>query len=60
LRDRGIKVNAADPGFCATDLNGHTGHRSPEQGAAIAIKLATLDDDGPSGGFFDENGPVPW
>jgi NAD(P)-dependent dehydrogenase (short-subunit alcohol dehydrogenase family) len=60
LRDRGIKVNAADPGFCATDLNGHSGYRSAEQGAAIAIKLATLDDDGPSGGFFDETGPVPW
>lgn len=60
LLDRGIKVNAADPGFCATDINGHSGYRSPEQGAAVAIKLATLDDDGPSGGFFDETGPVPW
>jgi NAD(P)-dependent dehydrogenase (short-subunit alcohol dehydrogenase family) len=60
LRDRGIKVNAADPGFCATDLNGHRGYRTPEQGAQIAIRLATLDDDGPTGGFFDETGPVPW
>lgn len=60
LADRGIKVNAADPGFCSTDLNGHTGRRTPAAGAAIAIKLATLDDDGPSGGFFDETGLVPW
>jgi NAD(P)-dependent dehydrogenase (short-subunit alcohol dehydrogenase family) len=59
LRDRGIKVNA-DPGFCATDLNGRSGNRSPEQGATIVIKLATLDDDGPTGGFFDETEPVPW
>ena len=60
LRGQGIKVNAADPGFCATDLNGHSGYRTAEQGAAIAIKLATLDDAGPSGGFFNEAGPVPW
>jgi NAD(P)-dependent dehydrogenase (short-subunit alcohol dehydrogenase family) len=60
LRDHGIKVNAADPGFCATDLNGHRGYRTAEQGAAIAIRLATLDDAGPSGGFFDETGAVPW
>ncbi len=60
LRDQGIKVNAADPGFCATDLNGHSGHRTALQGAAIAVKLATLDDAGPTGGFFDEAGPLPW
>ena len=60
LRGQGIKVNAADPGFCATDLNGHSGYRTAQQGAAVAIKLATLDDAGPSGGFFDETGPVPW
>ena len=60
LRDLGIKVNAADPGFCATDLNGRRGYRTPEQGAQVAIRLATLDDDGPTGGLFDESGPVPW
>ena len=60
LRDTNILINAACPGYCSTDLNGFRGVRTPEQGAAIAIRLATLPDDGPSGRFFDESGPVPW
>jgi NAD(P)-dependent dehydrogenase (short-subunit alcohol dehydrogenase family) len=60
LRDTSILVNAACPGFVATDLNGFRGVRTPEQGAAIAIRLATLPDDGPTGGFFDDAGVVPW
>ena len=60
LRNTPIKVNAADPGYCTTDLNGHQGYRSPEQGAVAAVRLATLADDGPSGGFFNDEGPVPW
>ncbi|GIE92435.1 SDR family oxidoreductase [Actinoplanes regularis] len=55
-----ILINAACPGYCATDLNGFSGHRTPEQGAATAIRLATLPDDGPTGGFFEDAGPVPW
>lgn len=60
LRDSGIKVNAADPGFTATDLNNHRGYRTVEQGAAVAVQLATLGADGPTGTFQDENGPIPW
>ena len=60
LKDTGIKVNAADPGYTATDLNGHSGHRAVEQGAIAAVRLATLPADGPTGGYFDEDGPVPW
>ena len=60
LRDKRIKVNAACPGYVATDLNGHTGPRSVEQGAEIVVRLATLPDDGPTGGFFDDAGRVPW
>ncbi len=60
LKDTPIKVNAADPGYTATDLNRHSGPRTVEQGAAIAIRLATLPADGPTGGYFDEDGPVPW
>jgi NAD(P)-dependent dehydrogenase (short-subunit alcohol dehydrogenase family) len=55
-----ILVNAACPGFVATDLNDFRGVRTPEQGAAIAIRLATLPDDGPSGGYFDDEGAIPW
>ena len=60
LKDTPIKINSADPGYTATDLNGHTGYRTVEQGASIVVKLATLPEDGPSGGFFDENGVIPW
>ncbi|MEU4741671.1 SDR family oxidoreductase [Actinosynnema sp. NPDC023658] len=56
----GLKVNAACPGYCATDLNAHAGHRTPAQGAAVAVTLATIDDDGPTGGFFDDEGPIAW
>jgi hypothetical protein len=53
-------VNAADPGYCATDLNGHSGPRTPAQGAIAAIRLALLPDDGPTAGFFSEDGVEPW
>jgi NAD(P)-dependent dehydrogenase (short-subunit alcohol dehydrogenase family) len=60
LRDTNILINAGCPGFCATDLNSFRGVRTAEQGAAIAIRLATLPDDGPTGAFFDDAGVVPW
>ena len=60
LKDTAIKVNSADPGFTATDLNGHRGYRTVEQGASVIVDLATLPNDGATGGYFDENGTVPW
>jgi NAD(P)-dependent dehydrogenase (short-subunit alcohol dehydrogenase family) len=60
LMDTPIKVNACSPGYCATDLNGHTGFRTPEQGAAIAVRLATLDADGPTGAYVEDRGDIPW
>ena len=55
-----VKVNSADPGYTATDLNNHSGIRTVEEGARAAVRLATLPADGPTGSFFDEDGPVPW
>jgi NAD(P)-dependent dehydrogenase (short-subunit alcohol dehydrogenase family) len=60
LRDTRIKVNSADPGYTATDLNGHRGHQSVPEGAAETIRLALLPDDGSSGGFSNSDGSVPW
>ncbi len=60
LKPEGIKVNAADPGYTATDLNNYAGPRTVEQGAAVVVHLATLTDDGPTGGYFDDNGQLPW
>jgi NAD(P)-dependent dehydrogenase (short-subunit alcohol dehydrogenase family) len=60
LRETAIKVNSACPGFVATDLNGHRGPRTVQQGAEIIVRLATLPADGPSGGFFNDAGRIPW
>ncbi|NEB75930.1 SDR family NAD(P)-dependent oxidoreductase [Streptomyces sp. SID14478] len=60
LSGTNILINVGCPGYVATDLNGFRGVRTPEQGAAIAIKLATLPDGGRTGTFFDDAGVVPW
>ncbi|WIY03417.1 SDR family oxidoreductase [Amycolatopsis mongoliensis] len=60
LRPDGILVNAVCPGYCATDLNDHAGFRTPAQGAAAAVRMATIPKDGPTGTFVDDEGPVPW
>ncbi|WP_433552973.1 SDR family oxidoreductase [Micromonospora zamorensis] len=60
LADTKILINCACPGFVATDLNGFRGVRTPQEGAATAIRLATLPDGGPTGGFFEDAGVVPW
>ncbi len=54
LASSGIKVNAADPGYVATDLNNHQGYRTVDQGADIAVRLATLGPMGPTAGFFHD------
>ncbi len=58
--DTNIIVNAACPGYVATDFTGFNSPRTAEQGAAIALHLATLPDGGPRGGFFDDDGAIPW
>jgi NAD(P)-dependent dehydrogenase (short-subunit alcohol dehydrogenase family) len=60
LRNTSIKVNAVSPGYVATDLNDHSGMLTPQQGAKVPVTFATLPADGPTGGFFEENGAVPW
>ena len=54
-----ILVNAACPGLVATDFTGFHG-RPPQEAAATPIRLATLPDDGPTGSFFNDTGPIPW
>ena len=60
LEQTGIKVNAACPGYVATDLNNFEGARSVEEGAREPVRLALLGADGPTGTFSDEDGPLPW
>ncbi|MEU4342000.1 SDR family NAD(P)-dependent oxidoreductase [Nocardia sp. NPDC023852] len=56
----GIQVNAADPGYTATDLNGHSGFQTVTEGTDVVVQLSTIGPDGPTGTFFDRTGPVPW
>jgi NAD(P)-dependent dehydrogenase (short-subunit alcohol dehydrogenase family) len=55
-----IKVNAACPGWVRTDMGGPEATRSVEEGADTPVWLATLPDDGPTGGFFRDRKPIPW
>jgi NAD(P)-dependent dehydrogenase (short-subunit alcohol dehydrogenase family) len=60
LRGTSVKVNAALPGVVATDINHHRGRRTPAQGAAVVVRLALLQESGPSGVCLADEGPVPW
>jgi NAD(P)-dependent dehydrogenase (short-subunit alcohol dehydrogenase family) len=69
LRDTPVKVNAANPGYTATDFNGNSGFRTAAEGAEPSVYLATVPDDGPTGihwGYVwatDRNGGydvIPW
>lgn len=55
-----IRFNAVDPGYTATDLNGHQGLQSVEEGTDAIVRMATIGADGPTGGFFDKTGPAVW
>jgi NAD(P)-dependent dehydrogenase (short-subunit alcohol dehydrogenase family) len=60
VRGKGVLVNAADPGWVRTRMGGSGAPRSIEQGADTVIWLATLPDDGPTGGFFHDRKPISW
>ena len=60
LESTRIKVNAAAPGFTASDLNNFQGTRSVEEAAREPVRLALLDANGPTGTFSNEDGPLPW
>ncbi|MFC1403123.1 MULTISPECIES: SDR family oxidoreductase [Streptacidiphilus] len=55
-----MRINAVEPGFTKTDLNGNTGIQTVEQGAEIIVRMARLTPDGPTGTYVDAEGPLPW
>ena len=59
-RDSDVLVNAVDPGWVRTDMGGPSAPRSPEKGAETIVWLATLPENGPTGGFFKDKRPVDW
>lgn len=60
LASTNIKVNAVCPGWVRTDMGGAEAERPVEIGAETPVWLATLGDDGPTGGFFRDKRPIPW
>ncbi|MFI6990319.1 SDR family NAD(P)-dependent oxidoreductase [Nonomuraea wenchangensis] len=54
-----MRINAVEPGYTATDLNGHTGTQTVAEGAEIIVRMAQVGPDGPTGGYFDAEGPLP-
>lgn len=55
-----MRINAVEPGYTKTDLNGNTGIQTVEQGAEIIVRMAQVGPGGPTGGYFDAEGTLPW
>ena len=55
-----MRVNASDPGYTATDLNGHSGHQTITEGTDATVALAELGPDGPTGQFHDRTGRIDY
>lgn len=60
LRKSNVLVNAVCPGWVQTEMGGPGAIRTPEAAADTIVWLATLPDDGPSGGFFRDRKSIPW
>ena len=60
FRDSNVLVNSMCPGWVRTRMGGESAPRTPEQAAETALWLATLLDDGPSGGLFRDCKPISW
>lgn len=60
LAPQGIKVNAICPGFTATAATNYMPNRTPDQAAVIVRQMALIGDDGPTGSFVNDQGPLPW
>ncbi|MGI5216710.1 SDR family NAD(P)-dependent oxidoreductase [Nocardia sp. CA-290969] len=55
-----LRINAVDPGYTATDLTDHSGFQTVTEGTDAIVELADIPSTGPTGGFFDRNGRIPW
>lgn len=60
VADMGIKVNAACPGSVQTDMGGANAPQTVTEGSDTAVWLATLDENGPNGGFFRDRMKAEW
>jgi NAD(P)-dependent dehydrogenase (short-subunit alcohol dehydrogenase family) len=55
-----LRINVVDPGYTATDLNGHSGHQTVTEGTDAIVAMATIGADGPTGEFHDRAGRIGW
>jgi NAD(P)-dependent dehydrogenase (short-subunit alcohol dehydrogenase family) len=55
-----MRIRAVAPGFTRTALNGNTGKQTVEQGATVIAHFAQIGPDGPTGGYLDTDGTLPW
>jgi NAD(P)-dependent dehydrogenase (short-subunit alcohol dehydrogenase family) len=60
FKENNILANAMSPGWVRTGMGGESAPRTPQEGADTALWLATLPDDGPTGGLFHDRKPVAW
>jgi len=60
LRDTPHVVNSVSPGYVKTDLTGHNGFMTPEEGAKLPVHYALLGPDAVSGRFVEPGGETPW
>jgi len=56
----GMRINAVDPGYTATDFNDHSGIQTVQEGTDAIVRMASIDPSGPTGAFLDRHGTVPW
>jgi len=56
----GMRVNAVDPGYTATDFNDHRGTQTVQEGTDAIVRMANIDQSGPTGTFTDRHNTVPW
>ncbi|OFE15675.1 short-chain dehydrogenase [Humibacillus sp. DSM 29435] len=55
-----MRINSVEPGFTRTDLNQNTGTRRVEDSAEVIVRMAQIGPDGPTGGYYDITGELPW